>query len=88
MAQQISEKGQTILKYLAEPDNRAFQFGRDIAAGTFLAPRSVTGALTSLVNKDLVAKQDSNVEGETAKMYAITNLGLDLVNADFEVSED
>lgn len=80
----ITEKGQTILKFLADPENRNFQFGRDIAAGTFLPPRSVTGSLTSLVNKNLVAKQDSDIEGETAKMYAITNVGLDLVKNDFQ----
>lgn len=84
----ITEKGQAILKHLAKDENRNFQFGRDIAAGTFLPPRSVTGSLTSLVNKNLVAKQDSTVDGETAKMYAITSLGLDLVNNDFEEDED
>ena len=84
----ITEKGQTILKYLGEPSNRNFQFGRDIAAGTFLPPRSVTGSLTSLVNKNLVQKQDSDVEGETAKMYAITDIGLELVKNDFEVDEE
>lgn len=86
-AMTITEKGQTILKHLAEGDNRGFHFGRDIAAGTFLPPRSVTGSLTSLVNKNLVQKQDSDIEGETAKMYAITNLGLDLVKNDFQVEE-
>lgn len=84
----ITEKGQTILKYLGEPQNRQFQFGRDIAAGTFLPPRSVTGSLTSLVNKNLVAKQDSDVEGETAKMYAITDVGLELVKNDFQADEE
>lgn len=84
----ITEKGQKILKYLSQEENRSFQFGRDIAAGTFLPPRSVTGSLTSLVNKELVVKQDSDIEGETAKMYSISESGLELVKNDFEVEED
>ena len=49
----LSENAQKVLDYLNKNEADKF-FGAEIAEGTFLPPRSVTGTLNGLFNKGLI----------------------------------
>lgn len=75
----LSENAQKVLSYLSKHEEEKF-FGAEIAEGTFLPPRSVTGTLNGLFNKGLVNKYSDE---SLPKKYSITEDGKDVAKNGF-----
>lgn len=78
----LSENAQKVLSYLSKHEEEKF-FGAEIAEGTFLPPRSVTGTLNGLFNKGLVNKYSDEEGKSLPKKYSITEDGKDVAKNEF-----
>lgn len=78
----LSENAQKVLDYLNKNEEGKF-FGAEIAEGTFLPPRSVTGTLNGLFNKGLVDKFGDEEGKSLPKKYSITEEGKLVATNDF-----
>lgn len=79
----LSENAQKVLTELNSKGVDVYFFGSDIAAATFIAPRSVTGTINALVKKGLVSSRASEDETVAQKLYALTPSGAEVIQNDF-----